>query len=547
MCEVVGVIRTDLHCGALGHERDLRESLGPLSVVGWTLQRALRVRGVARWLLVHPTSQTNEVTALLNASDWLNGAGNKIVTTAVADEQMRPSARVVAARRWSAANWRGGLGGMTCFDELLPAEALVQALQQHGGDAVSAYVLGADWPMHDPALADAVIDLHRPAPEKMKICFTQAPPGLAGCVITRQSLEAMAKHDVSFGQILSYDPRQPRGDAIDKEVCHAVAPQVRQTVQRFIHDTPRSVALLQATVEQLPANAGPQANALQIAQAAQEALQQHGRDHALRFGPQEVELEITVVRDAPEAPADVQDLLLPQAHIAFDRPNMELQQALPLFEQLATWQTPLVFAGVGDATWHPQFAEMVQSAADAGVRGIGVVTDLLGNADEIQRLCELPLDWVQVDLHADRAATYERVTRRNCFRHVLDNISRFLKTVGVARPPWLVPRLTKTRATLGDLESFFDRWQILAGHVLIDSPPFADGLMPVAPLANMTCGRPPHIEPPRQFTILSNGRVTPYADDWLEQHQIGNAYIDTLSALWATLLDHAPQPLLTDA
>ena len=150
-------------------------------------------------------------------------------------------------------------------------------------------------------------------PQRMKLCFSQAPPGLCGVVTTTQTLRSMADCGVTFGRILGYDPRDPRADPIAKDVNIPIPAAVRNAARRFIYDTAAARRMLDDAAARLGAG---------FADADAEAVVEATRDFAA--GPEEMDIELTPARPGMDALAALSDeqratVVLPQAHVRFGR------------------------------------------------------------------------------------------------------------------------------------------------------------------------------------------------------------------------------------
>ncbi len=118
------------------------------------------------------------------------------------------------------------MGGATCYDELLPAKPIFEALRKRSAEG--ALLVGADWLLVDPELCQRVTDLHLSQPEARQLTFCQAPPGLAGIVAGDKVIEQLAQTPSgSFGQILGYVPTRPQPDPIGRDVCVQIDGAIR--------------------------------------------------------------------------------------------------------------------------------------------------------------------------------------------------------------------------------------------------------------------------------------------------------------------------------
>jgi hypothetical protein len=399
----------------------------------------------------------------------------------------------LAARKWSPAAWRGGLGGMTCYDEVLAPASMVEALDAVGAPA--GLLVGADWPLVDPGLCDAVIERHLSQPERLKLVFTQAPPGMAGCVITRDLLMELRDKHATIGALLDYQPLAPQGDPIGKDPCVQIDHVIRNAPGRFVCEAGRWGKVMR-TLEPMAS-----ADALTIVKAAAPALA-----HVHDEGPEQLTIELTTRRrvSGPLAPAVVQ------------RPDITLDRVTELLREF--WRGVVTFGGLGDPLLHAEWPAMVRAAAAAGVSGVHVQTDLIVDQRTLETLLELPIDVVSVNLSADTPGTYAAVMGGDHHAQVVANIEWLLnnrKRFGKPLMPWIVPRFVKTAANVHELELFFDRWSYYCGHAVIESP--ATGCGSTADLAVMDMS-PPRRRSCRQLghrmTVHSDGAVALCDQDW---------------------------------
>jgi len=530
---VTALIPTNTQTGFLGQPAELGAKLDGISVLEHTVRRAASIPQVEKIVLIHPPGQ--EPLSLINPS-----AINKPLLThmdpgCLVDAQ---TPRLVSARKWSQPNWRGGLGGATCYDELLPPGPLVDALESHGGAA--AYLVRADWCLFDPGYAQQQLDLLFQDVQAMKLIFTQAPPGLSGIAVSLDVLRKLRDSSASFGGILAYNPQQPHIDPVGRDVNSPIPPQVRDCTHRFIHDTPRCVAMLKMISNRL-GGALLNADAITITDTYR-AVQADDPAMHYRWLPRSVTLELTPRRQATGP-------ITPQHHVAIDRPDIDIDLALRLVEQIGEPQAggdiTLLLGGLGDALLHPHWDKIVSKARDAGVFSVGIETDLLCDQDDLNKLLDLPIDLITIRFNADTAETYRKTMGADGFKQVLDNIEWLFnerlrrgemetgQQRARARLPWLIPSMVKTAQTLPEMESFFDKWTHYMGHALIIPSCEGCGLMPAMSPVPM---QPPDRRPCRQvgqrMSILSDGMAALCDQDWLGRAPIGDTRAQTLLDIW---------------
>ena len=496
------VIPVHLQRGALGLPSRAGDVMRGKTVLRRVVERMRRVDGAERVVLVHPQGQ--------DVRPLLQGDEERVAVVAAPaglwDEPTQAMWR--AARRWLPAAWRGGFGGACVFDELLPAGPLVHAMKHVG--ATSALLVGPDWPLVDPATCAQVLALHLPAPQAMKVTFSQAPPGHAGVATSLEVLEDFHEHRGSFAQVLRYNPRMPSADPIGREVCVQVPAAVRGCARRFVYDTDRGVALIDAIAAELGdgiehADAG--ASVATTAARAQDDVP-----------PALVTLELTP-RRAVSGP------VTPQHYTMFDRPDLQLDAARRVIDEVAALsrQTCLLLGGLGDPLLHPHWAEVVEHAAAAGLWGVGVATDLVTDDAALDRLLQLPLDVVLIHFNADRPPTYQEAMGSDGFDALVKRYERLFNERNRRKDeatvlPWLIPTMVKTRQTLGDLEEFFNRWMHYAGHAVVEPWTRGPASLQLPDLSPLPMA-PPRRRACRQLgarlTVLSDGRAAQCDQDWL--------------------------------
>ena len=516
MPNTLAIVIADRQTSRLGLASHLADSLGGVSVLQRTVRRVERIKSVRKIVIIHPEDQ--------ELGDLVKQNKKQLVfhPAAVTDKftPMRQS-----ARKWAMINWRGGLGGATCYDELLPPLPIYEAAKAHGGDAV--ILVGGDWPLVDPDYCEKTLAIHLEHPKDLQMTFNQAPPGLSGVVICTDLLKQMSESDgASFGNMLAYVPSHPQADPIGRDICYAIPPAVRSVAQRFIYDNTRSIAMMdQLDIDWDNATATEIVSAMQPPQSM----------------PQQVSIELTPKRicNGP---------LIPQHHVEFNRQPMSMHTLERMLKSLPP-ESLVTFGGLGDAMLHDQWIDAINLAKDAGVFGIHIQTDLQGTPQQVEKLLRLPIDIVSVRINADTSATYEKLCSpgdpQHNFKHLTDNLQwllnernrrwqspEFDNKPGI---PWLLPTLIKVSDNLKDMETFFDRWTHYTQQAVILPAQSGCGLMPemspvkMAPPTRMACR-----QVSRRVTILSDGTVAQCDQDWLGKAPLGKLDDNTMSLpqLW---------------
>lgn len=252
--------------------------------------------------------------------------------------------------------------------------------------------------------------------------------------------------------------------------------------------------------------------------------------------PQHITLELTTRRSSS-------GLFAKSRGCPVIRADFTIEVAERLFKQLeSAGDIALTLDGAGDPLLHPRFDEIIRAAKNHGIAGIQVRTELLADRATIDRLLSAEVDVISIDLHADRAATYQAMMGCDRFKEVLLNIDYVLEhrrqltsqpgTAALALP-WVVPHLQRRIETYEDIDSFFDRWQAMLGTAVIEEPGDGShsGLTPAT-----TPQRVVQRDLARTMTILSDGSLPMDPNDFTGSNTLGNAQSATIESLWAQLL-----------
>ncbi|MEM9021503.1 MAG: SPASM domain-containing protein, partial [Planctomycetota bacterium] len=486
--------------------------------------------------------------------------GPRVTTEAVQTREGDDWLRSVidSGRKWALTAWRGGVGGMTIYDELLPAYGMLEAMLGRGAESLVA--LRGDWCCIDPVLATKQLELHRSAPEAMKLTFTQAPPGLSPLVIYRDALQDLVEHNATVANVLCYNPKKPAIDPMGKDVNVQVPASVRMQYRRFIYDTPRAVDHLQAVASRL--GDGFAGSDCQLITDASRGVETDEPWRQFERLPQQINVELS-----PRRP--VSGPIVPQHHLDLSREDMSGETVDALLDHLsggtgvppvdsrggdhgrharATCRalcndTAVLFGGLGDPLLHDDWCVTLERATQACLLGVGIETDLLVDEQAIDRLAALPLDVIAVRINADSAAVYGQLMGVDGFGQVMNNLERLFKARNGNRQRgegfrgWVVPRLVKVAENLSDLETFFERWMMVAGWAVVDRAKTGRGLIPdMSPVpmeAPMPPGTPIDLTRQKQrLTVLSDGTVCLCGEDWLGRLPLGRLGDQGLAELW---------------
>ncbi len=451
------------------------------------------------------------------------------------------------ARASTPLSWRGGIHGLTVFDEVLVPGPSLAALDAVQGDG--AVLVGPDWPMlpvHGDHGVDAVVRRWQDRRDQPFV-FVQAPPGLSTFLAPRGLLEsfaAMPTRRASIGQLLGYRPEKPQGDPVATEQCVVPPARIRDAIGRFIVDSPRQRMRIRRCLEDLLEETGREPATRDLVERLESRM----------FGtplmaPQFTRIELCTGRGGvPRAIPFVAEV---------QRPPMDESMFRRIAGELGESGDAVVsFDGYGDPLLHPRFDDFARIAIDAGVRLVRVRTDLAVDPSIIDRVLAAPIDVVEVDLNAERPETHHRMHGGQWFDRVRENIERLLAgrrllDPGAALPaeipadgrfglPWIVPRIQRRTETIDEIPEFFERWRRRLGCAVIDGPArWPRGLGDTPDTLSPT--RPPlradRLVAATRMTILSDGSVPVSETDPLGDDLIGRVGDRPLRDLWRQVVE----------
>jgi hypothetical protein len=537
------VVPVDPWHGGLGTPRSLAETLAGRPVLQWTLERLGRSTEAASIVLLVPEGY--DIDALID---------RKRVRLPIEIHRTQGSpfgaerAAIAAARLWSDSSWRGGIAGLTVYDEVLAASATLEAMERF--ELTAAILVGPDWPLvavDGSTGCDELVKRHRTRPELLRVVFNQSPPGLCGVLIERSLMQELARggRHASIGWLLAYEPSRPQQDPISKDVCVQIDHGIRRSLVRGIFDTPRNMIRMRRAIEPWIGERGASVADIS-ASSAIELLERQLFDTIPYYTPQHLMVELNTGRQGSGAAS-------PHRMGSVQRAVMTEKRFARLIEQLAESRDAVItLAGAGDPLMHPDFARFIRMAKDGGIRGVHVRTELCAPPSVIDALAESGVDAVSVELDADGGETYRRMHGVDRYRDVLANIERLLGKRRVLAGsggaafalPWIVPRLQRRLESCADIDTFFDRWQHILGTAVIEgAPPFDPSAEnPPVPLASARSpSRAMWREMLRRMLVLSDGSVPLSELDLRGDRIFGHVDRGGLLQLWRDLVTRRKQ------
>lgn len=451
-------IAVDFERGGLWTPRDLSEKIAGRTVLAATVERLLRsieLDGVAVL-----TSDVERARALLGscAAD----PRVELVPTAESPRRHR-GASVGAARLWSRSCWRGGVGGMSVFDEAFAPHAMSTYAGERALDAL--VVVGADWCLVDPLLVDEMVRRYRRGGADggagQKFLFVQAAPGLGACLLDRSVVDDVARSASkagplsSLGALLGYLPMAAQPDPIGKPACVSAGAAARDLGVRCIPDSPERLRMIAEAL-------GPGVHTV----GAGEIASRIG-EWTASAGRRCIETISIDMTDSRGGRVDIEGVLAWVGAACAGRPDVAVTLR-------------------GDPASHPRWEELCRRVRERGSAGVHVRTWLRGGSEEAQRLRAAGVDVVSADVLTTDERAYEHLTGVDAHRSVIEGVMTLLRERGSGPEGlvdlWVVPRMTRRDHEYERLEAFYDSWLTLAGAAVIDPLPAAIEGERIAPL-----------------------------------------------------------------
>jgi hypothetical protein len=458
-------VAVDFGRGGLWTPRDLGATIAGRTILEATVGRLLRsieLDGVAVL-----ASDVERARVLLGSS----AADPRVEIIGTPDSPWRNrGASVGAARLWSRSCWRGGVGGMSIYDEAFAPGPMAKYAGERGLDAL--VVVGADWCLVDPQLIDEMVRRYRRGGADggagQKFLFVQSAPGLGACLLDRSVVDDVARSASkagplsSLGALLGYLPMAAQPDPIGKPACVSAGPAARDLGVRCIPDSPERRRMISEAMGASVHTAG----ALEVASRVGDWVRAHGRRCL-----ETITIETT---DARGGRVDVDGVLGLVAAACAGRPDVAVTLR-------------------GDPWSHHGWMQLCRGLRERGAAGVHVRTFLRGGAEEAKLLRSAGVDVVSVDVLTTDERAYEALTGVDAHRTVIEGMMTLLRervsgTEGLV-DLWVVPRMTRRDHEYERLELFYDSWLTLAGAAVIDPLPAAIEGERIAPLPVPGCVR----------------------------------------------------------
>lgn len=512
--KIVAAVFVDFGETFLGGPAAVGRPLHGKTLLAHTLERLLSVEGLdARCLFVRPRDESAARQAVAGIA-----GGERLDILALDDGQRLRRGLIRSARKWGLASWRGTPLGTTWFDEFVEPLAAARVLDHYQAEGVLC--LDGCQPLLDPLIASQIVQHAREHAGEANFVFTQAPPGIAGVLLRRQTARELLENQWPVGLLLTYRPEAPRGDLITRPMCCPVPASVAQTAARLTADTRRSRELVESVLAAVGERAGAEHICKWLADRPPAAL-----------APLEIELELTTDDPLPNTSLRLRGTRLPQRRVS------DLDRIAGIATEVAEFDdAAIALGGHGDPLLHPKFADVCARIRAAGVCGLAVSSPLVELSDRaFEALFEQRVDLLEVRLDAATPEAYQAAHGRDAYDTVIANIERIEaeRRRRLAPQPIVVPSLTRYLTTLPELEHFFDDWIRRTGWAVLRGyndyagrlPP--DELLPTEPLVRRPCARLN-----ARLLLLADGNVPRCEQDIAGEHALGRWDMQSLGEIW---------------
>ncbi len=457
------VIEVAFDTGPLGTRSRLADEIGGRPLLWWTVKKALAIEPVSKVYLAGRPADSSRVKHLL---------GDLSYEFLPVERTGSPAGENFARlRKWAVNSWQGGLGGATVFsEECLPASMLAVAKKADAGAVIK---MSAHGPLAD---ADLAARMARDYDPNLMVKLSNSPPGLGVEIYSADLAARMAKSGGSMDDILRLDLERPVREPSVMGIFTLAANEAAFTRARFLGDTARSFALLEA----LHARFGEE----WINVPAVEIVRAYESDAALARWefPREVEIEVTTAWEA-DSPFRTAIGERPAAH-------MEPELFARILENLSGVDDLCVtLGGNGDPLLHPELEALLNAAEVYGTFGLHIHTD--GQAIDHHMVEILPasrVDVVSVALDAATEETYKRIKGKGSLADVSKRIDTLIRATD-GKGPVVVPAFTLQEANRAEQEDFFKtRYASIGWTVIRRQDDFAGRIPGKVPLP-LTLGR----------------------------------------------------------
>lgn len=533
--KAIVAILADLESAPLGQRSRLSTPLCGEAVLRRTVARAARAEKATAVFVRAPSAQCAAIRDLLSGLP---------VRVEGYDAPRPPFAAIVrAGRQWGLDGWRGGIGGLCCFDEDAHPAVLAMLAQREQADVVAC--VPAHAALLAPDLLNKMIGHYESLGGRFQLTFTPAPPGLAATLFATPLLAEIATTNEPPGVLLAYSPSHPGPDLLGKDCAFRPAAIIGEARGRLLADTHRSFERMQSLLAE-GADAWPAQRVcerlietqsdfrLPISNCQTDATfpQSEIENRKSEIVPEEIEIELTTADPWADS-----SRLRPRGSCVGTRGPLPMEVARQIAAGIRDFDdVRIVLGGFGEPLRHPHWPDIVRTLRDAGAMCIALRTSALGltDADE-EHLFALPVDVVTILLDATTPTTYRTAHGIDGFAAAKGRIERWMqRRIDRAQVrPLIVPEMVKSELTLAEMEPFFDEWIGRLGWATITGYSHAAHQRADLSVSRMT---PPRRVPCRRLRsrmmVLADGRVTACDQDFAARSPLGDLTSQSLAEIW---------------
>lgn len=411
------VVTAPMRQSPIGVKCDLADPIDGVPALTRTLSRLASCKHVGRIAIL-----TDDAPAV---RDILGGSEQHATITIVEVDSFDLPRGIRTSRLFAPTCWRGGLGNVSVYDEIIEPASALRALEAVGSD--SALFVGGGWTDLYPSICDQIVERHLESPASHKFVFSQASVGLAGVVHSRDGIEAMLEtrrtsrpHGL-VGSLVGYIPTKAMSDPVTRSWCVGVDLDKRLGDRRYTTDG---------------------ASAL----------------------PTHITIELTTDRGASH----------PTGRTCERSQRMDPHRARAIIDALdpVTQPLALTFDGFGDPLRHPDALELISHAKARGIQALHVRTDLIDqDEDDLRELLKSGVDVVSIDLSATEPETYAELRGIDTYERAQMNTEWLIhnRTFTEGIPDiWVCPRITRRDEVYEQIERFYDAWLLTGATPIID-------------------------------------------------------------------------------
>ncbi|MGF1633479.1 MAG: SPASM domain-containing protein [Phycisphaerae bacterium] len=427
--------------------------------------------------------------------------------------------RLAAAIRWSD-GWRGGILGACEFDRGFNASVVLEAIRQ--SEATHALLVDPASGLVDPHIIDLLL-IDSMKANAAAIHIAPAAAGLAGALLSAEVLQDLQRLNWHPGKLCAYEPRRPVVDPLGQTESFQLDAAVARSMAYLKIDSDRQLSRFDRAFAEL--------NGSLVASGAGDLVRRFEAASNTDPHPREVLLEVTCRRQS-------NPLFWPGQRYDINRPDMTLEQARPVLEQLAEAEDiRLVLGGVGDPLESAHGLEIARLARELGIAAVSIETDLLAEQRVLLEVLELAPDLLAVHMPAVTSQSYATIMGVNALSRCVGNVGWFLqRQVSGMALPILLPVFVKCQQNLAELETWYERWVQTLGTAVVRGVPRLMADVPDLQVADMA---PPTMRAVRadktRMTILSNGLVVACEEDATGEAPLGNVFEEGVQAMWRRL------------